>query len=343
MSDSNPAEAEVARIDREAAAWIVRRDGGLTPAQQDEFLEWLAADPRHGEWFARHQKTWADLNRLVEWRPEHSGEPNPDLLARPKKRIIKAWMALPLAAAAVFAVFLSYRHFNSPDSFPRGGVVHRPEDITAHYESRVLEDGSVVQLNQGTIIRVKYSVAERRVQLLQGEAHFSVTKNPERPFVVVASGVDVKAVGTAFNMKLDAAELSVLVTEGKVSINPPEQTTSAIDEPVFVEVGQMATIALNSRMQGSRVKAVSDDEMYRLLAWQPRILDFDSTPLRDVVAEFNRRNDLQLVIADADLEEIPIVASFRSDNIEGFVRLLEVTAGVVSVREDGKFVLMKSD
>lgn len=72
-------------IDHAAADWLVRRDRGLTPAEQDEFFQWLAADPRHGERFAQHQRTWKEFNLLAQWRPEHSAEPNPDLLAKPRR------------------------------------------------------------------------------------------------------------------------------------------------------------------------------------------------------------------------------------------------------------------
>jgi transmembrane sensor len=61
-----------------------------------------------------------------------------------------------------------------------------------------------------------------------------------------------------------------------------------------------------------------------VLAWQHRMLDFTAAPMAEVVAEFNRRNDVQLVIADPELAAIRISAKFRSDNIDGFVSLVEM-------------------
>jgi len=60
---------------RAAAEWLVRRDRGLTAAEQDEFLQWRAADPRHGEWFALHRGTGGDFSALAHWPPEPSEEP----------------------------------------------------------------------------------------------------------------------------------------------------------------------------------------------------------------------------------------------------------------------------
>src|SRR5438270_643302 len=102
---------------------------------------------------------------------------------------------------------------------------------------------------------------------------------------------------------------------------------------------------LRTRRRGAatpRVIPVSADEIARTLAWEPRLLDFASTPLREVVAEFNRGNEVQLVIADPSLSEMPIVASFRSDNVDGFVRLLELTSGVRAERNGHQVRLQRA-
>ena len=91
----------------------------------------------------------------------------------------------------------------------------------------MLDDGSVAELNRGAEIEVNYTVAERRVVLRRGEALFTVAKNPARPFVVRAGGVDVRAVGTAFNVKLAGPNLEVLVTEGTVHVSQQTPATSA--------------------------------------------------------------------------------------------------------------------
>ena len=87
-------------IESAAAAWLVRHDRGLTPAQQDEFLSWLTASPAHRESFERHRRLWGDFNVLAQWRPEHGTVPNPDLLARHRKPSAWRWAAPALLAAA---------------------------------------------------------------------------------------------------------------------------------------------------------------------------------------------------------------------------------------------------
>ncbi|MDP3072952.1 MAG: FecR domain-containing protein [Opitutaceae bacterium] len=330
-------------IAREAVDWILRSDRGLSPVEQDEFFQWLAVDPRHGDAFARERQTWRDLDLLAEWRPEHSAEPNPDLLARPTIRSNSRvhWLAPVVVAAAACLALVAYVALRAP-----GSVTDRAAIVATSYEHRVLEDGSIAELNRGAAIEVAFTATERRVRLLRGEAHFTVTKNPHRPFVVHAQGVEARAVGTAFQVSLRAAAVEVLVTEGRVQVGPGPGTTGADYRSEaggvlpIVAAGERVVVPFTA-VAAPRITAVSADEIALSLAWQPRLLEFSAAPLAQVVVEFNRRNTVQLVIDDPALEAIPIVASFRSDNVEGFVRLLEVTAGLHANRQGDTISLQK--
>jgi transmembrane sensor len=322
------------QIDRAAAEWLVRRDRGFTAAEQDEFFQWLAEDPRHGEWLSIHDRTWRDFNLLAQWRPEPSSEPNPDLLARHRPR--PRWLrpaALATAAGLALAALSVWRAGVQSDR--AGPAALAASSAIGH---RVLEDGSVVQLNRGALIEVEFTPAERRVRLVRGEAHFAVTKNPLRPFIVRASNVDVRAVGTAFDVRLETGSVEVLVTEGQVQVRPP-----AASVPVLA-AGQRTVVSFALDAPPPQVLDVSPAEMAERLAWQPQLLDFSSTSLALVVAEFNQRSaGMKLVIADPELGRLPIVASIRSDNVGGFVRLLELTAGVrAEHRGENEIVLHKA-
>ena len=340
-------------IESAAAEWLVRHDRGLTPAQQDEFLSWLTASAAHRESFERHRSMWGDFNALAQWRPEHGTVPNPDLLARHRRPSPWRWAAPALLAAAVVALLLVW-------SSPNRATHHATLAFEATtYRQETLSDGSVLDLNRGAHVVVQFSAAERRVLLVQGEAQFAVAKNPARPFVVRAGGVDVRAVGTAFNVKLAGPNLEVLVTEGTVHVSqqtavvPPTSTAtgaSAGAAPTAVPVvlaaltaGQRTVISVATVIAPPVVVQASVPEIARLLDWQPRLLDFESTPLAEVVETFNRRNPQRLVIGDEELRALTIVASIRSDNVESFVRLLEGTMGVKADRtQAGEIVLRRA-
>ncbi len=325
----------------QAAEWLIKRDRGLTGAEQDEFFQWLGADPRHGEWFARQQRTWKIFNQLAQWRPEHAAEPNPDLLAK-RSPHVRRWLvwAAPLAAAAGLA--LAFLWMRPP---PATVPVALAERVASGYERRVLDDGSVVELNRGTRIEVDYLPTERRVHLVQGEASFTVAKNHDRPFIVRAGGVDVRAVGTAFNVRLDTRSVEVLVTEGKVRVDDAVRGGSLLvaavpDEAPLLVAGQKVVL-LVTPIAPVAAASVSDGEVEQMLAWKPVLLDFNAQPLGEVIAQFNRRNHVQLVLDDPALADLPIVASFRSDNVDGFVRLLEMTSGVHAERT-GKAITLRA-
>lgn len=322
--------------DEQAADWLIRRDRGLSPAEQDDYLQWLAADPRHGDALARQQATWRELDLLADWRPEHAPEPNPALLA-PARRAARRplrWVA-PVVFAAAACVAVAFVLNRDTHSSSTAATVSATPAVATSYEKRLLDDGSVLELNRGASVSVSYTVNERRVRLLSGEAHFTVAKNPARPFIVSAAGVETRAVGTAFNVRLGAASVEVLVTEGRVQVAAASPSTASnptlgVGEKIVVplalhrELGTPATSLVPV--------AVGSDEIARTLAWQPRLLEFSAAPLAEVVAEFNRHNTVQLALADPALASLPVTASFRSNNAEGFVRLLEATAGVRAER-----------
>jgi transmembrane sensor len=332
MRRPEPVSLEAERRSETAADWLARRDRGLTAAEQDAFLQWLAADPRHGEWFALHRGTVADFTALAQWRPEHSAEPNPDLLAAPGPRV--RWLAPTLLAIAA-AIALAFMGWRAAPAKPESALV-----AAAELKCRILEDGSTVELNRGAVVTVEFGATERRVNLLRGEALFTVVRDPSRPFVVRAGGVDVRAVGTAFSVRLDPSAVEVLVTEGKVGVervakpsatSPAGRTAQAAEpraiESRIVAAGERATVALASEAP-PQIAVVSRQTIAQQLNWQPQVLDFSSAPLGVAVAEFNRRNHVQFVLADPALAALPVVASIRSDNVEGFAQFLAAAPGV---------------
>lgn len=358
MNELPEKDAALEEIERQAAAWVLRSDRGLTPAEQDEFFQWLAADPRHGEQLARHRRHWQRLDRLVQWRPEHASQPNPDLLAPPLRRRLLRFrpLSLALAAAAVVAAGI---FFFRPASSPPASIA--PVARAAVPEGqKVLPDGSIIELNRGAEVSVNFTATERRVRLVQGEAYFTVAKDKAHPFIVSANGVDVRAVGTMFNVRMDTAAVEVLVTDGRVQVNTPkapagenqvaaptprEEIAPTEIAPLIplLEANQRAVVSLAPQPEPPQIATLTPREIERVLAWQHRLLNFSAAPLSEVVAEFNRHNRIQLVLIDPELAAVRIDASFRSDNIDGFLRLLEMGFGArIEYRGDSEILLRKA-
>ncbi len=334
-------------ISQEAASWVIKQDRGLNADERRELTTWLTRDPLHLAALQHHRRQWERINGLAQLAPEklnaRAARPDPDLLAprrsppasaRTRSAAFFRYLAptLGLAAIAVLGIFLIHRAAYAPSAqtaeiAPAQAPATAP--TFARIESLALEDGSIVQLNHGARVSTHFTASERRLTLETGEAHFTVAKNPHRPFIVTASGLEIRAVGTAFNIKLDSHQVDILVTEGKVGVQATEPETALA--PLHLEIGQQASVSLapeTTTVETPRVSSLAPAEISRQLAWQPRLLDFTAAPLREIIATFNQHNRTQLGLADATLGELRLSATFRSDNLEGFVRLLEASYSI---------------
>ena len=358
MSNSeSTSRSEQEAIEASAAAWLAQQDDGFTAEQATAFERWLTADSRHGAAIRRLDRTWKSLQALREFRPEASMHPDHDLLraAAPVGRhATPAFLGLRVvsAAAALAAVILAAWWW-FPQGLPGSRAARHYSTTVDGYERVALEDGSLVELNSNTEVRVHYSDTRRHVRLLRGEAHFTVAKNTDRPFSVEAGDLAVYALGTAFNVRLGAREIEVLVTEGTVRVGasdiPPPSSSlaqpAASNQPVAVLVANERTrVPAGGPTAAPPVPEKVEPAVVReTLAWQGLRLMFSDTPLAEVVAQFNRRNVIQLVIADAELESLAVGGSFRAENVEAFVRLLESDNEVVIDRTTvGRIVLRKA-
>ena len=339
---SRPADSPSSdSIHREASHWIMRRDRGLTPAEQDELSLWLAADARHGRIFAEHGWGWEELDRLTGLQTSLGAVPDPDLFAPRGRAEASAWRRfgwwapLTLAAAAAFVVFIQLRR-------PGGGVpagMDRPASASANLasiERRVLEDGSVVELNVDSEIEVRYTASERQVRLVRGEAKFSVARSPARPFTVMVGNIKVRAIGTVFVIAMDSMTVEIVVAEGRVAVE-----SAAVADP-GTEVLQLTAgeRAIVPRVPATsvQVSTLGPTQLAARMASFDSRLTFQDTPLAEVVAVFNRHNEVKLVIGDPAIASLRISGSFRSTDVDAFIRLLSATFPKIKADRQGNEV-----
>ncbi len=220
-----------------ASRWAARRAEGLGSVDRAELEHWLRADPRHFAALAEAELALSVLSPPVRTQDRErlrhefaAWEARQDHGRRWMRRVALVSAGLAAAAALVVLVRLDWGIWKP--SPPAGSSI---ATMTVRPLTRTLPDGSVVDLNAGANLAVEYSPTGRRVRLLTGEAHFAVAKDPARPFVVSAGTVEVRAVGTAFNVRFAPVAVQVLVTEGQVAVEtePPERNRAgAVAEPV---------------------------------------------------------------------------------------------------------------
>ena len=195
-------------------------------------------------------------------------------------------------------------------------------------ETRTLADGSIVELRPGAEIWVEYGPSSRRVVLRAGEVHFQVTKDAARPFVVVASGVEVRAVGTAFSVDLGKRAVDVLVTEGRVAVTSPPATVEATPAVAMVDAGQGTTVPLEVA-GAAAVRSVPSGERRERLNWRVPLLEFSSTPLAEAIPMFNRHGRRRLVL-DPTLGRLQLSGTLRADDTDSLFILLRNEFGIIA-------------
>ena len=196
--------------------------------------------------------------------------------------------------------------------------------------ARTLPDGSIVELRPGAEIVVDYRPGARRVVLRAGEAHFQVKKDASWPFVVAASGIEVRAVGTAFSVDLGRRAVDVLVTEGRVAVTGPSPfaASKAVPDVAMLDAGQGAVVSLD-KAGGTSVRSIPTGEQRERLTWRVPLLEFSGTPLAEAVPLFNRHGDRRLAI-DPALGRLQLSGSLRADDIDSLLLLLRNEFGIVA-------------
>ncbi|PTY05693.1 hypothetical protein DB347_15110 [Opitutaceae bacterium EW11] len=340
---ANEAIPDENELDGAAAEWLFEREAGFTPERKREFAAWCASDPRHAEAVTRIERTLELLNDLptvrapLEERLGGAAGKTDSAANRPLLRFPVIGLAAAAVLALAFVSWWSLRSSGHPEE-------HYTADATAQ-RTLALSDGSVLDLNTGSEVKVKFTASERRITLQKGEAHFQVSHNPNRPFIVTAGDVSVRAVGTAFDVRLAKEAVKVVVVEGKVQLSRAlsNAAPSARETPPLLRSGEVAQIVLNAVAAAPKIEQIDAGSISALLTWQNPMTSFTDVPLRDVIARFNRRNVTQLLLEDADLGERKIGGMIALDQVEAFVRLLEQDGDVVADRtQAGRIALRRA-
>ena len=320
-----------ADIDEEAAAWIWRMDSAVVAmAERQAFDAWLRQDPRHRRAAAELSAVWGALDGLAEAKREEKiatfarSTPLP-LLQHPQRRWIAA---AALAALAIGAIWLQ-----------QGSELQTLATAVGQQRNVTLADGSIVTLNTNTIVETDLRRHTREIYLRKGEAHFQVAHDRSRPFLVHAGDAVVRAVGTAFEVRvLTDQHVDVVVNEGSVEVQAPGPMPASLNPSTRPRVAAATTVrALNA---GERLSTASHDyavtpitaqQLSSELAWREGAIIFDSERLSDAVAEIERYTDARIVISDPQIAGLRVGGRFRTGDVQEFFDALQ-TALPVSIR-----------
>jgi transmembrane sensor len=302
MSDPASVTSVTSVADREAAEWHVRL--GERPVSADTlqaFKTWRQ--------IAGNAEAYSKIESL--WRRTGSLSADGDIraltqatLRASKARPRRVWSRRLFAAAAVMgaAVAVTAGLFLW---LPTRGVY-----ATEIGGGRVvaLDDGTRVQLDTDTRIKVRFANGERRILLEQGQALFTVAHDASRPFRVEAGGTEVTALGTVFDVRREAAGARVTLVQGSVAVSDAQAETRnwrlTAGEQVQTFRPNPAPIAVDAATETS---------------WSQGRLVFKATPLREAVAEINRYLPEKIVLDDVAAANVPVNGQFATGDRDAFV------------------------
>ena len=222
---------------------------------------------------------------------------------REKPSLVQKWGGLWRPVALAFSLALV--GFIAVFNFQPQGQAYKAE--TGQYLAVTLDDGSVVELNTNTEIEVSLSDSARNVNLLRGEAFFTVASDSQRPFTVSVGGGKVRAVGTAFNIYRSSEQIAIVsVTEGIVRVEEAGGTS--------VSTARSQLLTIDEAIVIDRVRGLSRSDVHneQVTAWRRGQLLFDNTTISEAVEMLNRYLRKKVILADDVSKNTRISGTFSS-------------------------------
>lgn len=319
----------------EASMWFIEfRTGEVTVADRTRFYEWLRRSPEHIQAYLEIAEGWAelptsdpahrlDVEQLIARARESRDEnvvPLSMQTTATQRRTVSVRMAIAASVAGV-ALLLGAVVW---------GFLYRANTYsTGIGEQRTvrLQDGSTIELNALSSVRVRLSSRTREVDLRDGQALFRVAKDPERPFLVHSDATTVRAVGTEFDVYRKRSGTVVTVLEGRVAV----AEVDGRPQPVYLGAGDQVVVppqheATPTSPQHADVAVAT--------AWVQKRLIFEETPLAEVADEYNRYNTRRLVIVGAQLQSIGISGVYSSTDPDSLLGFLRAQPNIVLTEND---------
>jgi ferric-dicitrate binding protein FerR (iron transport regulator) len=287
--------------------------GEASTEEQAEVNRWLEHDPANLAYYRQLEKIWVASRELAAtstvdenkaWKnfQQRITNQNNQTTAVAPVRSIKPWMKI--AAAIVLLIGLGWIGFVFLNDKTTQQTVASAQTILVD----TLPDGSVVTLNKQSEISYpsKFKGRSRPVQL-KGEAFFSVAADKSKPFIITVGEVEVRVVGTSFNIKSHNGTTEVIVETGIVQVKTPDGSINQLT------AGEMLKVETSQKME--KEPAAKELTNY----YRPREFNCDDTPLWKLVDAMNQAYDTTIVIENQALRNLLIDGYFPNKHVSEII------------------------
>ena len=292
------------------------------------------------------------INRLKEKASDFNendshiqGIDNKEILTASKKPLYINWKVYAIAATVIAAMFFIYPLAVKKTSIRDFALAKAVNEITIDPGSKskiLLPDGSQVWINSGSKLTYENSFkGDTREVQLDGEAYFDVVKDAEHPFIVHTSGIDIKVLGTAFNVKAYKVEPVIEATlihgsievinknrpgAPKIMLKPHEKLVynkypvdDSRDQRVDIKPAEPDAYSITVM---PLAKNIADSDIVET-AWVYNKLAFEDEKLEDLAVKMEKWYDLKITIEDEKLKGSRVSGSFINETAEEALKELQ--------------------
>ncbi len=290
---------------QQAIDWLIRlRSDDMDEDELCAFADWLAQDHANSEAFAEAEILFEKMALAVA--PEAEINIVQPIKQNRNKSVLFNWLAPVFTVAAIWLIAVNL--FLPQQMYLLDGLTSDYYTQTGELRNVQLSDGSEVLLNTNSAISVDYNKSKRQIILHHGLARFSVAKDRRRPFEVIVDNLNVRALGTIFQVYRSAENnIKVTVQEHAVAVN----LMSSQSDTVTVQTGQQLYI-----QQKNSLSVPTAVELNQETAWQHRRLVVNDQPLSDLIKELERYRNGRIFLSDSQLKELRVTGVFSLNDPE---------------------------
>lgn len=319
--------------------------GEITHDEIIRLESWMGEKTANRNLFNEYKKVWESLGKVAdtaginvqeEWekmkrKMRDSGSGNVLRNKSLTKRNFTFYF-VRIAAVLLIGLFLGITGF----------LINRHLGYTSYTTdentmSAQLPDGSQVTLNTNSSIKIqkKFRTNPRMVDLV-GEAYFEVAPDPSSPFIVNADRIEIKVLGTSFNVYAyqKDSKIEVVVNTGQVAVTREGETT----ERLILKPGNRGTF---NKSDQSLIISVNKD--LNFLSWKTRQMVFEDKSLEEIIITINKIYHTNILINGDSLKKNRVTASFNDQSLDAILNVLAATLDLKIIENNGDFVLAKKE
>ena len=227
---------------------------------------------------------------------------------------IRTWLSRA-AAVAILLIGSTIAYQTFFNSSPAIQELQATDTMLAVYK---LPDGSQIWLNKNSQLHFpEVFDAKQRLVTLKGEAFFKIAKDTKRPFIVNTGETAIQVLGTAFNLRAYEKEnlTTLKVVEGKVAFQA-------------INTGVQLVLTANEKANFDKDEQIINrvvEENWQDTAWMPKNLDFDNTPISEIINYLASNFDVAVELVNPKLGDCTLLATLVDNNPDAIIKSIKRT------------------